>query len=186
MQLGFYFDQKRCTGCDACTVACKDWYADDLEAEPADWRWVLEVETGAYPHPAVHYVALSCLHCGRPSCVEACPAGAIEKRQQDGIVIVHREECLGRDVCGAPCQDACPYDAARFGPEPDARMQKCDFCQQRWQEGELPICVTGCPMRALDAGDIEALRRKYGDEKAMPGFKFSEANLPSLVIKARR
>jgi hypothetical protein len=41
-------------------------------------------------------------------------------------------------------------------------------------------------MRALDAGDIEALRRKYGNEKAMPGFKFSEANLPSLVIKARR
>jgi anaerobic dimethyl sulfoxide reductase subunit B (iron-sulfur subunit) len=65
-------------------------------------------------------------------------------------------------------------------------MQKCNFCLERWQAGELPVCVTGCPMRALDAGDIEALRQKYGDAKEMPGFKFSDANRPSLVVKARK
>ncbi|MBN1614264.1 MAG: 4Fe-4S dicluster domain-containing protein [Deltaproteobacteria bacterium] len=186
MQLGFYFDQNRCTGCDACTVACKDLHAENLFEEPADWRWVVELESGAYPHPSVHYIALSCLHCAQPSCIEACPAGAIEKRAQDGIVVVHREQCLGRDVCGAPCREACPYDAVRFGPEPDARMQKCDFCLGRWEDGQLPVCVTACPMRALDAGDIEELRRKYGDDKEMPGFEHSEANRPSLVVKARK
>ena len=184
MQLGFYFDQTRCTGCDACTIACKDWHEHDLGGDPADWRRVLELETGAYPKPSVRYVTLSCLHCAQPSCVDACPAGAVEKRPEDGIVIVSSEACLGRDVCGAPCHEACPYDAARFGPEPTSKMQKCDLCLERWQEGNLPICVTACPMRALDAGDIDELRRKYGDGRDMPGFVHSAANRPSLVVKA--
>ena len=186
MQLGFYFDQTRCTGCDACTVACKDWHECDLETVPADWRRVLELETGAYPNPSVRYVTLSCLHCADPSCVAACPAGAIEKRSEDGIVIVRRDACLGRDACGAPCQAACPYDAVRFGPEPASTMQKCDLCLERWREGNPPVCVAGCPMRALDAGDIDELRRKYGDGKEMTGFVYSEENRPSLVVKARR
>ena len=32
MQIGFYFDQTRCTGCSACRVACKDW--NDIPAGP--------------------------------------------------------------------------------------------------------------------------------------------------------
>ncbi|MEE8174036.1 MAG: 4Fe-4S binding protein [Dehalococcoidia bacterium] len=33
--MAFYFDQTRCTGCYACSVACKDW--DDVPAGPASW-----------------------------------------------------------------------------------------------------------------------------------------------------
>jgi anaerobic dimethyl sulfoxide reductase subunit B (iron-sulfur subunit) len=32
MQVGFYFDQTRCIGCNACRVACKDWH--DIAAGP--------------------------------------------------------------------------------------------------------------------------------------------------------
>ena len=38
MQLAFYFDQTRCTGCYACVVACKDWH--DIPAGPASWMRV--------------------------------------------------------------------------------------------------------------------------------------------------
>lgn len=109
MQLGFFFDQTRCTGCDTCTIACKDWHEYPLGAEPAAWRWVEAIESGKYPRPSVKYLALSCLHCAHPACVDACPAGAIRKRDEDGIVVVDREACLGKDQCGAMCRDACPY-----------------------------------------------------------------------------
>jgi anaerobic dimethyl sulfoxide reductase subunit B (iron-sulfur subunit) len=38
MQLAFYFDQTRCTGCYTCAVACKDWH--DVPAGPASWMRV--------------------------------------------------------------------------------------------------------------------------------------------------
>ncbi|MFX1457608.1 MAG: 4Fe-4S dicluster domain-containing protein, partial [Promethearchaeota archaeon] len=34
-QMGFYFDQTRCTGCFTCSVACKDW--NDIKAGPENW-----------------------------------------------------------------------------------------------------------------------------------------------------
>jgi anaerobic dimethyl sulfoxide reductase subunit B (iron-sulfur subunit) len=57
MQLGFYVDQSRCTGCHTCVVACKDW--NDLPAGPVNWRWVSSVEEGVFPKVFVGYVSLS-------------------------------------------------------------------------------------------------------------------------------
>lgn len=37
-QVGFYFDQTRCTGCYTCAVACKDWH--DIDAGPVNWMQV--------------------------------------------------------------------------------------------------------------------------------------------------
>lgn len=186
MQLGFYFDQTRCTGCDTCTVACKDWNEYPLGSEPANWRWVVEIQSGKFPNLAGSYLALSCLHCAHAPCVDACPASAIRKRPKDGIVTVDRDTCLGRDECGATCESVCPYGAPRFGPESNAKMQKCDFCLERWTEGELPVCVMGCPMRALDAGDMEDLRSRYGSNTVAEGFTYSETTRPSLVIRTRQ
>jgi len=47
MQMGFYFDQTRCTGCFTCVVACKDWH--DVPPGPASWMRVTTVEKGKYP-----------------------------------------------------------------------------------------------------------------------------------------
>ena len=38
----------------------------------------------------------------------ACPVEAIHKREEDGIVVVDREKCVGRDMCGYPCTHGCP------------------------------------------------------------------------------
>ncbi|MFO8011402.1 MAG: 4Fe-4S dicluster domain-containing protein [Dehalococcoidia bacterium] len=184
MQLGFYFDQTRCTGCDTCTIACKDWNELSLGSEPANWRWVVELEWGKYPDPSVAYLAMSCLHCINAPCVEACPAGAIHKRTEDGIVYVDRNECTGSDECGAMCQTVCPYGAPRFGPESNAKMQKCDFCLERWLQGKLPVCVTACPVRALDAGELDTLRASYGNKVVAAGFEYSAETEPSIVLRS--
>ncbi len=46
MQLTFYFDQSRCTGCETCVVACKDWH--DLPAGSAS---LLLSHATFYGHP---------------------------------------------------------------------------------------------------------------------------------------
>jgi len=123
MQMGFYFDQTRCTSCYACVVACKDWH--DVPAGPASWRRVTTLEWGKFPNVFVASLASSCYHCAVPLCAIVCPAEAITKREEDGIVVVDREKCREASRCGiiseeamastfkfgegeAPCQLACP------------------------------------------------------------------------------
>ena len=181
MQLGFYFDQTRCPGCLTCVVACKDWH--DVPPGPASWIRIDTIEKGKYPHLSVSHLFSTCFHCAAAPCIDACPVDAIAKRAEDGIVTVDKETCLGLDGCGGACQIACPYDSPQFGSEPDARMEKCDFCLERWAEGKKPICVAACPTRALDAGPMDEMKSKYGEGVTAVGFTYREESKPSIVAK---
>lgn len=121
-QTGFYFDQARCTGCFACSVACKDLH--NIPAGPANWMQIKYREAGAFPNLFVSHQAIPCYHCASPVCSFVCPNDAITKREEDGVVIVDQEKCRA-EPCGiidlqqtgkgttygtatAPCQTACP------------------------------------------------------------------------------
>jgi len=123
MQKGFYFDQARCTGCYACSVACKDWH--NTPAGPANWMQIHYREAGNFPNLFVSHLAAPCYHCAEPVCSFVCPNNAVTKRKEDGIVVVNRDKCRGDEPCGiidesqmgedyhygastAPCQVACP------------------------------------------------------------------------------
>lgn len=183
MQMAFYFDQTRCTGCYACLIGCKDWH--DVERGPVDYRDVTYLEKGKYPHPYSAYMTVSCCHCASPECVSACPVDAISKRNEDGIVVVDRELCLGKDNCDLFCLEACPYDAPRFGEEANAKMQKCDFCLDRLEKGKPPVCVAACGSHCLDAGPLAELTTKYGNIREAEGFRYSETTQPSVVFKPK-
>ena len=180
VQLAFHFNQARCTGCYTCVVACKNWH--DVPAGPASWIRVITIERGRYPDPLVAHLTSPCYHCAEPICVSICPVNAINKRKQDGIVIVDKEVCLGRDYCQL-CLEACPYDTPQFGAEANAKMQKCDLCMDRWAEGKKPICVSSCPTRALDAGPMDEMMTKYGESREAVGFTFDEKLEPSAIFK---
>lgn len=182
MQMGFYLDQTRCIGCYTCIVACKDWH--DIPAGPAAWRKVMTIEKGKYPDLFVAFLTTSCYHCEKPSCIDACPTNAIIKRESDGVVIVNQEDCLGKDC--SVCLPACPYEIPQFGAEEKAKMQKCNFCLDRLAENKKPICVDACPTRALDAGPIEELKRKYGDIREAEGFTYSNELVPAIVFKPKK
>ncbi|OHE16553.1 MAG: hypothetical protein A2X96_02215 [Syntrophobacterales bacterium GWC2_56_13] len=182
MQMAFYFDQTRCTGCYTCYIACKEWH--DIPAHSVQWLRIQETESGKYPDVFMSCTVSPCYHCVNPSCAEVCPTGCIAKRSQDGIVVVDREECLGKEACGQ-CLGACPYGAIQFRNKPDAKMEKCDFCLERLEEGRQPACVSSCPVRALDSGDIGELKVKYGKYgvvKTGPGLTYDKKNRPAFVI----
>lgn len=59
------------------------------------------MEEGKFPNVFVAYLVVPCYHCEAPVCMDRCPEDAIRKREEDGIVMVDREVCLGESNCGA-------------------------------------------------------------------------------------
>jgi anaerobic dimethyl sulfoxide reductase subunit B (iron-sulfur subunit) len=169
-QLGFYVDSKRCVQCHSCQVACKS--VNNVELGPT-WRQVLSYWDGTFPHVTNHTISISCLHCAHPACLEICPAGAITKRPEDGIVVVDQNECVG---C-RNCAKACPYGAPQFGA--NGKMQKCILCMDRLTVGLQPACVATCPGEALAFGPLEELEKLTAGK---PGGKLKGSTEPSLYI----
>ena len=95
--------------------------------------------------------------------------------------IAEAKRCL--NCAGHLCKDACSYNSPQFAIEDDAKMQKCDLCWERLEEGQNPICVDACPPRALDVGTMEELTAKYGGSTDAVGFVYSPAQRPSLLSK---
>jgi len=184
MQLCFYIDQTRCTGCYTCIVACKDW--NNLPAGPASWIHVTTLERGKFPNTFVAFIPIHCFHCAKPLCAEICPTGAISKREESGIVLVDQEKCLGKENCAMPCKEVCPYNAPQFRDEEHSKMEKCNFCTERWQKNQKPICVEACRTYALDAGPIDELIAKYGDIKEAEGFIYSTIACPCVLFKSKK
>lgn len=180
-QYGFFFDQSRCYGCQACSVACKDW--NDIKPGPEKWMSVYDWETGVFPDMRINILAFPCGHCENPVCMSNCPNGAIFKEDTYGAVLVDEDKCTGeRD-----CYEACPYGAPSFASdEPTTKMTKCTMCIDRLEKGDKPICVMSCPMRAFDFGPIEELQATYGSLKQLPEMPDPALTNPNIVFKAHQ
>lgn len=180
-QYGFYFDQSRCYGCQACSVACKDW--NDIEPGPQKWMSVYDWETGSFPNVRINLLAFACGHCDQPRCVEACASGAIFKEERYGAVLVDADKCLGARACF----DACPYGSPQFADDaPDSKMSKCTMCVDRLDAGDKPLCVLSCPMRAFDFGPIEELVDKYGELRQLDEMPNPDISKPNYIFKPQR
>ena len=178
MAYGFYFDMTRCIGCRACQVACKD--KNRLEVG-VTFRNAKTYETGSFPNVNVFNYSASCNHCENPACVANCPTGAMYKAE-DGTVIHDREMCIG---CQS-CVRSCPYEVPVFD-ESIGKVKKCDACAYLRAKGMKPACVDACPNRALDFGDIDELKAKYGSDlvSEIGILPSADATGPNVLIKAK-
>jgi molybdopterin-containing oxidoreductase family iron-sulfur binding subunit len=125
---------------------------------------------GEVPVDGKFYLPVSCMQCDDPPCVRSCPVEATW-REQDGIVVVDYDWCIGCRYCAV----ACPYQARHFNwgaptipkeelntdthylgnrPRPRGVIEKCTFCVHRVREGRLPACQEACPTGARVFGNL--------------------------------
>ena len=194
MQYGFFYDQSRCIGCNACTIACKDY--NQVNPGPVRWRDQRSYEGEISPF---ENLSMSCNHCADPACLKVCKLDAITKTDK-GIVLVDRTKCQRLRLC----LKACPFAAPQLADDQQEPKkleawrvthpaQKCTYCWQRVEAGGAPSCVGACPVYALDFGDITDLEKRYPDaERVNPdNFKYAYKNntantKPSFLIRKRR
>ncbi|MCD8511912.1 MAG: 4Fe-4S dicluster domain-containing protein [Bacillus sp. (in: Bacteria)] len=175
-QLGFYYDLTKCIGCKTCQVSCKD--KNNLKVGPL-FRRVHDFEGGTYPKPYIDHLTISCNHCDRPLCVQACPVGAMHKRD-DGVVNYDWRKCIG---CQA-CVRSCIYGAPQFIQE-ERKTAKCDFCIDLLAIGEDPSCVASCVMRAIEYGEIDDLIAKYGKNDSIRYLPDSSITGPNIIVNQK-
>jgi anaerobic dimethyl sulfoxide reductase subunit B (iron-sulfur subunit) len=188
-QYAFYFDANACNGCKVCVIACK---SKNSLPVGINWRRVYEYEGGSWvPHPDdptimlpanvfAYAISAACMHCEKATCVDICPTGAMMKRA-DGIVLIDADKCIGCRYC----EWACPYSAPQFNEE-TGKMTKCDFCVDQLDSGGKPFCVESCVMRALDFGELDELKAKYGEFSAVEPLPVTDITKPSFVMTPHR
>lgn len=104
---GMVIDTRRCVGCRACVVACK---AENKTPPGVSYTVVVEEAIGNRPDDKPIFMTKPCFHCEDPPCVPVCPVSATFKREQDGIVVIDYQRCIGCRYCIT----ACPYGARYF------------------------------------------------------------------------
>jgi nitrate reductase beta subunit len=85
------------------------------------------------------YLPRICNHCLNPSCVGACPSGAIYKRGEDGIVLISQEKCRAWRMCVS----GCPYKKTYYNWS-TGKSEKCILCYPRLETGQAPACFHSC------------------------------------------
>lgn len=174
-KLGLVIDLDVCVGCHACVVSCKEWntggygnalsdqdpYGADVGGTFLNRVHSFEVVPeggqiiGEAGQARVVHFPKSCLHCDDAPCVPVCPTGASYKREEDGIVLVDEDKCIG---CGL-CAWGCPYGAREMDLAAGV-MKKCTLCVDRvynetlQEEDRVPSCVRTCPANARHFGDF--------------------------------
>jgi Fe-S-cluster-containing dehydrogenase component len=154
---GMVIDTDRCTGCDACVVACHEenniqTVGEEQAAMGRAMHW-LRIERyveGEFPDARVRFRPVLCQQCGEAPCEPVCPVYATY-HTPEGLNAMVYARCVGTRYCA----NNCPYTVRSFNwfdPEwpapldrqlnPDVSprvagvMEKCTFCVQRIQKAQ--------------------------------------------------
>jgi len=151
-------DLDRCTGCEACVVACHaenniSTVGEDQAARGRAKHWI-RVERyyeGEFPDVKVKFMPVLCQQCDAAPCEPVCPTYATH-HTAEGLNSQIYNRCIGTRYCA----NACPYNVRFFNfynpvwdkplhlqlnPDVSVRtvgvMEKCTFCVQRIKAGEI-------------------------------------------------
>lgn len=156
-QWGMVIDLDRCTGCEACVVACHaennirvSGEQEAAEGRAINWIRIERYWEGEYPNVKARFMPVLCQHCGHAPCEPVCPVYA-SYHTPDGLNAQVYNRCIGVRYCG----NNCPYTVRQFNwfdphwdaplaeqlnPDVTVRqngiMEKCTFCVQRIRQGK--------------------------------------------------
>jgi formate dehydrogenase iron-sulfur subunit len=139
-------DTKKCIGCKACQVICKEWnglegVATELPEEGLGLTNPPRLDSQTYMLLTHHeiddpdapggfqtvFVKQQCMHCDEPACVSACPVSALEKTPE-GPVVYDVNKCIGCRYCMLACPfGAISSDWSSLTP----KISKCTLCADR-------------------------------------------------------
>jgi nitrate reductase beta subunit len=145
---------------------------------------------GAFEQTFMMYLPRLCEHCLNPTCVAACPSGAIYKREEDGIVLIDQDKCRGWRMCVS----ACPYKKVYYNWE-SGKSEKCTFCYPRMEVGQPTVCSETCVGRIrylgvllYDADKIEATASTPNEQDLYQAQLdvFLDPNDPDVIAQARK
>jgi len=178
-------DLDRCTGCEACVVACRVENniptvgpEEAAKGRSINWIRVERYFEGEFPDVKVKFMPVLCQHCEEAPCEPVCPVYATY-RTDEGLNAQVYNRCVGTRYCA----NNCPYTVRFFNffdpvwdaplekalnPEVSVRtrgvMEKCTFCIQRIHKGEDKAKDEG---RAVRDGDVTPACVQTCQTKAM-------------------
>ena len=157
---GMAVDLDRCTGCEACVVACRaENNIPTVGEEQAQkgraihWIRVERYYEGEFPDVRVKFQPVLCQQCDNAPCEPVCPTYA-SYHTDEGLNGQVYNRCIGTRYCA----NACPYTVRFFNffnpawdkplhlqlnPDVSVRqvgiMEKCTFCVQRIKSAEIQV-----------------------------------------------
>ena len=170
---GMVVDVDRCTGCQACVLACQVENNVPLNtqeryerARGMAWIRVERYWEGEFPDVKARFIPILCQHCENAPCEPVCPVYATY-HNPEGMNVQIYNRCVGTRYCA----NGCPYIVRFFNywepvwPEsfrnhlnPDVTirsrgiMEKCSFCMQRIRRG---VRTAASEDRELLDGEIQ-------------------------------
>lgn len=171
-QWAMAIDLDRCTGCEACVVACASennvpTAGEDQAAMGRTKHWIRidRYYEGEFPDIKVKYRPVMCQQCDEAPCEPVCPVNATYQNAE-GLNVQIYNRCIGTRYCA----NNCPYTVRFFNwfaPEwteplnlqlnpdvsirPAGVMEKCTFCAHKIKRAKLDADADG---RGLADGDI--------------------------------
>jgi formate dehydrogenase iron-sulfur subunit len=157
MAKALLYDATLCIGCLNCEGACAEQNKllyDDVvakEKKNSDHKYsyvAVKADKGEEK-----YMRRMCMHCVDPTCVSACPVGALEKTKL-GPVTYNVDKCMGCRYCMVACPFGVPkYEWSKALPG----VRKCIMCNDRVAAGKQTACAEACPTGATIFGERDAL-----------------------------
>lgn len=175
-QVVFSVNPNACINCKTCEMSCNEHYG----LTGIHRRSVLNlVNDNAESNLNI---SMACNHCQNPVCMYVCPENNFQKRR-DGIVVLDASGCNG---C-RKCVDACPFGAPKLNPMTN-RVDKCNFCVDRIDEGLRPVCVENCVTSALgmmvvDTKELKDIHEKQTD---IPMTSFTKPSINIIEKQSKR
>lgn len=159
-------DTKKCAGCTSCMLACSLTHHGETNMSLSRIQ-IMQESFGRFPEDIQ---LAQCHQCPFPSCVEACPTGAMHVDEKSGVRTVSEEKCIGCERC----VNACPFTPSRaLWNHEEKHAQKCDLCEgaKFWDQVGGPdgkrACEEVCPMGAIQFTREIPEQSEAGYEKDM-------------------